>query len=198
MPLPNVATTNVITWIMAQPFFINNQAPNFAVGLSGDTMIISKVGGITLRAGGMAALQAQIQTYPWYVAGTTVVYLAKKFTSDGASNHGEMCVLAAADDLGLVLNRMECTGANCAACFQTLGAYGVPTVNVMAAGSQVGWAHPRGRLAMGTAVNDRWDDQVAELPGYNALATTAARNAFAHQHTMRTLSMPQGDWEQII
>jgi hypothetical protein len=197
--LPVAAATDVIGWITVQPFFTQAQQTNYAVGLTtGDNMIISKVGGVTLQTNGMAALQAQLQTYPWYVAQQPQVHLAKKYTSGGVSNHGEMCVLAAADALADPLGHILCTGDNCPACADTLAAYGVATGNVTSGGTQTGWSHPRGRLAMGSSLGASWAQQMAELAAYNALGTPATRSAFGHLHTQRTSTDPHGDSQRIL
>lgn len=188
---------DVINWIVQQQFYRNNQQTNYTVGITaGSKLIISKVGGVTSRTAAMGTLATEIKSRRWWpqIKG---VYLASTFGGDGGSNHGEMCVLAAADALGDRLVDMRCTGDNCQACAIMLRHAGVHSMNNTAIGAQSGWIHPTGRMALGSQIdNHTWDEQLAELQAFNRLAPSA-RAGFAYKYTRQTGYDPQGGYEPI-
>jgi len=191
-PMNNAVVDDLIKWIKKQEFYLKGQQPNYAVGLTANgNLIISKVGGLTDRTGGMDDLQTEIQQTQWFSDNAPTVYLAKKYGGDGNSNHGEMCVLAAADALGEQLTYIKCTGDNCPACFAMLASAGVATGNAQATGTQAGWVHPRGRMALGTGLTSSWSDQIKELNAYNQL-TAGEQKKFVHKHTQPGSVTPQG------
>jgi hypothetical protein len=196
-PATNATMINfVINWIMQQPFFLNNQQPNYAVGVTNHhKMIVSKVGGVTSKTLAMGAMVTAIKTQHWWTQ-IEGVYLAGTFGGDGNSNHGEMCVLAAADLVGEQIVDMRCTGDNCQACAIVLAGAGVHTMNNTAIGPQQGWVHPRGRMTLGSQLNNNWNGQLAELQAFDQLAP-AARAGFAHNLTQRAGRDPQGKIEDV-
>lgn len=195
-PLNPPIANEVLDWIKAQPFYQGAQALNYAVGLTrGSKLIISKVGGVTSATAAMAGLDTMLRSKPWWTS-LEGVYLGKKFGGDGNSNHGEMCVLAAADAMEDPLIWMKCTGDNCPACYAMLADAGVHSMNDSATGSQSGWIHPRGPMALGSQLNNDWKGQIAELKSYNALQP-AARAGFGFRLTQKLTTVPAGAYEML-
>jgi hypothetical protein len=194
----NAAMINhVLNWIFQQPFYTNaNQQPNYTVGITENrAMIISKAGGVTSRTNGMNALADEVKNQHWW-PDLEGVYFAQPFDPEG-SNHGEMCVLAAADAMGERLVDIRCTGDNCSACATVLADAGVNSMNNTAPGTQTGWRHPRGRLTLGTQnANYTWQQQIAELHTFNRL-TPAQRMNFRHVYTSSTFRDPKGKYELV-
>jgi hypothetical protein len=197
LPATNAAMINhVVNWIAQQPFYLDNQQPNYAVGITDNhKMIVSKVGGVTSKTASMAALVNEIKNQHWWTQ-IEGVYLAGTFGGDGNSNHGEMCVLAAADLIGEQIVDMRCTGDNCPACAIMLAHAGVHSLNNTASGAQQGWVHPRGRMTLGSQLNNNWSGQLAELQAFNQL-TPAARADFVYNRTQRAGRDPQGKIEDV-
>jgi len=188
---------DVITWIKKQDFYTRNQQPNYAVAITGGgRMIISKVGGVTSKTSGMGDLAGYIQSKDWWTE-LEGLYFGKTFGGDGGSNHGEMCVLAAADAMGEKIAEMKCTGDNCPACFEMLKHAGVKTLNKSATGSQSGWIHPRGRMALGSQLNSDWKGQIEELKAFNKLSA-AAQEDFDYTLTRATGYDPAGSYEEYV
>lgn len=188
---------DVVDWIKQQDFFLNSQALNYAVGITtSDNMIISKVAGVTTKTSGMSDLIAQIKKQDWWSTQIKGLYLAGTFGGDGGSNHGEMCVLAAADELGEELAEMGCTGDNCPACATMLSDAAVTTRNETAKGSQSGWIHPRGRMALGSQLNRDWAGQIDELKAFNKLDEDD-RDDFKHKLTQRAGRDPKGKFQKV-
>lgn len=197
-PMNNAVVDDLIEWIEEQDFYLKGQQPNYAVGLTASgNLIISKVGGVTEKTTGMLDLQKEVSESQWFSDNAPTVYLAQKYGGDGNSNHGEMCVLAAADALGEQLVYIKCTGDNCPACFAMLASAGVATGNAQATGTQSGWVHPRGRMNLGTQLPSRWTDQIQELNAYNQL-TPDQRRKFVHKHTQPGSVTPQGATTVLI
>ncbi len=196
--LPVSAAEDVISWIERQPFSHKGQHRNYTVGLTDDgNMIISKENGITEDAEGMRELREMIGTTDWYHLYEPTVYLAQFFNGDGGGNHGEMCVLAAADRLRETLKYVLCSGDNCLACYGTMSAYEVESGNDPSARPQQSWMHPRGRLMMGTGLTAPWPDQLAELGRYNA-CDAAGRATFAYKDTKRCSTRAEGQFQVFL
>lgn len=197
--LTDAHADDIIDWIKQQDFFTRAQAPNYTVGITADTIIISKVGGVTSATGGMSDLKDYIKSQTWYPLAKNRVYLARKFsTAVDTSNHGEMCVLAAALDLGKQLTYLKCSAKNCKACARTLSDYDVPTGNDTSSDTQTGWVHPVGAMACGTAYNTDWSGQITELHRYNEwLADDEDEDAFTHSLTKELTTSPQGKHEKF-
>ncbi len=195
-PLPTVNANNLITWITKQEFYTKGQQTNYSVAITADnSLIISKVGGVTSATTGMDTLIQHIQNQNWYNVVQGRVYFAKKYGGGGNSNHSEMCCMATADSLDEKLVYIKCTGDNCPACAEMLAHDRVTTGNSTATGTQSGWVHPRGRLAMGTQLGS-WEEQLAELREFNA--TDKAKWArFEHSKTQKLSSDPEGKYELV-
>ncbi|KNE82460.1 MULTISPECIES: hypothetical protein [Streptomyces] len=172
----------------------SGQEVNWTVAITEEhTMIISKVGGVTSQTRGMALLCQSIKEQPWR-ASLKGVYLAKTFTADGVSNHAEMCILAAADSLGQRVEHMKCASDNCEACAHMLQYAKVNTMNG-AGGAAMGWIHPRGCMALGTTLNDYWNEQIKELDRFNEAGEPGD---FKHTFTQHQGSEPQGGYEDLL
>ena len=173
---PTVVADGIVAWIKKQTFFTKGQATNYAVAVAGDALIISKVGGVTKATQGMDSLKSHIESEPACKGFTA--YLARSYnTAITGSNHGEMCVLAGAKVLGKTVTYMKCTGENCEACSVVLTANNVVSGNGVAAGEQIGWAHPLGRLALGTQ-RGKWSTQIDELKAYNRALAAGKEDDF--------------------
>lgn len=146
------------------------QQENYTVGLTeGRALVISKAGGVTAETAGMDELRDAITRAEWWTTGfIRHVYLAQTFGAGGASNHGEMCVLAACKALRDPLALIECAGQNCSACFAMVEDV---TLNEESELPQQGWVHPCAPIAMGTQRPGSWRAQVASLRIYNERGT---------------------------
>lgn len=199
-PQKLLTTANVdalVTWIKNQSFFTEHQALNYAVGLTNvNNLIISKVGGVTTQTQATNLIAKWIKLQEWYLGHQDKVYLAKKFsTVVDSSNHGETCVLAGARARSENVVYLKCTGDNCEACAVMLAGI---SGNVTAAGTQTGWVHPFGPMALGTQLNKDWKGQINELKSYNTwLAEKKDPKTFAFHLTLKLSLPPEGSCEKL-
>jgi hypothetical protein len=140
---------------------------NYCVALLGDgDLIISKVNGVTGAAGGMEALKSHIRLKK--IEKGRSIYLAQKYNNALGSNHAEMCIVAAAKEMGKTVDEMGCTGPNCPYCAAMLEHEKIDSRNAGQDGkAQQGWAHPTEPVFWGSQVKDvPVDLQVADLKAY--------------------------------
>lgn len=177
-----VAATGMVQWLKQKGY---GGATNYTVAvLANDDLVISKVGGVTAKTKAIATMKGEIETKGYHKG--RKIYLAQKFSKDGASNHAEMCILAAAFDLGV--NYMLCTGPHCPFCAETMKAYKVELGNGTGGKGQVGWSHPFHRLFYGTQTSGKEEDKLAELKSVHEGKTTVK----AAKLTGAVMSDPKG------
>jgi len=181
---------DVLTWLATNAD--GSQEVNWSVAITSlSSMIISKAGGVTSKTAKMSELAAYIEKRAWHSC-ISGVYLAQKFSRDGASNHAEMCILAAADALKEEIELMGCASDNCEACAVMLEHAEVPSMNGRG-GEQSGWSHPRERLVLGKQRGASWAEQMAELKEVNGKGLSNVKLEYAGSAT----SDPQGRYEEI-
>lgn len=138
---------------------------NYTVAVCNGLIYISKVGGVTADTELMGGLREHIKESG--IDQRFQIYLCKSYVPSQASNHAEMCVVAALGPANLNnFTFFECTSPSCAYCAVFLGHYGVP--NDSPAGdpaSQTGWIHPFRPVAFGTQLGPE-APQVQELKSY--------------------------------
>ncbi|MFD7747772.1 hypothetical protein ACFV2V_24135 [Streptomyces sp. NPDC059698] len=172
------------------------QEANWTVAITVEgAMIVSKVGGVTSGTSNVPALSLWIQDQAWW-PDLSGLYLAKKFTKDGVSNHAEMCILAAVDSLEMSVAKMGCASDNCEACGHVLIWDGTDSLNDMSTSPQQGWVHPRGRMGLGLQVNDQWAKQILELDKFNDQGP-ANYQQFEFKWTKELQSDPKGQFEYL-
>jgi len=141
---------------------------NYTVAAFGNkSLIISKVGGIGGEAEGKEMSLLKKEIVDQGITENWKIYTAQKFWSEGASNHAETCILAAARKNKI--NYLKCTNPNCAYCAETLEAYNINTGKVKGkAKVQKGWSHPFYPVYYGSAVStSKEPEQVEELKKFN-------------------------------
>jgi hypothetical protein len=164
------AADAIIQWLNGNGY---GGATNYTAGvLNNDDLMISKVGGVTARTGAIAQLGIEIQARGYHTGRR--IYLAQKFTNDSASNHAEMCILAAAAARGQTVQYMKCTGDHCPYCAETMSANRVTLGNPISPKSQQGWAHPFHRLFYGTQTSGTQQAKLLELRAVHNGNITAA------------------------
>ncbi|MBT2226105.1 hypothetical protein [Nonomuraea sp. NEAU-A123] len=164
----NAAADLLVEWL-AKTF---RKASNYTVAVTtGGDLVVSKVGGLSVGSrskltGPGQKILDHVKDNPDYKAYN--VYLAGKFTNDTASNHAEMCILAACKRGGVAY--IKCTSPNCAYCKATIAAYGITNGNAKGKGkSQIGWCHPYLQVNYGTARGTDVDAQLEELAKVSAM-----------------------------
>ncbi|MER6633475.1 hypothetical protein ABT301_35565 [Streptomyces sp. NPDC000987] len=173
------------------------QEVNWTVAITNtNEMIISKVGGVTSARRGMQDLAHWMAAQEWQ-AELDGVCLAKKFTRDAASNHAEMCILAAARSMGMNpevdVDLMGCPSLHCEACANTLDYANVTTLDGARTGSQQGWCHPYAPMAIGLQYGD-WAPQLEELDRFNE---AGAPDGFPFEYARQLTYQPAGDFEPL-
>ncbi|WP_152627564.1 hypothetical protein [Streptacidiphilus melanogenes] len=147
---------------------VEDASENWTVAITdASSMIISRANGVTWGVAGMRKAGREIMQ----MHGRTLtggIYIANKFTK-GASNHSEMCILAAAERLGERVTDLECGAQNCGACGSVIQAKGITNTSPAGSGrSQTGWSHPYVAVFIGTQKSDEamrlgWWEQVELL-----------------------------------
>lgn len=178
------AADAIVNWLNAQGL---GGASNYTVGVMTGTgnLVLGKPNGLAKapKSKDMLALQKQIVAAGWNVGRS--IYTAQKFTGDGASNHSEMCVIAAAGAGNL--SYIICTASNCPFCAAQIAHHNIPNGNAGLGKDQMAWVHPTEPIAYGQS-SGKLAAQLAELAAINA-GTLAARNAV---EGVKLHSNPQG------
>ncbi|MEU4231922.1 hypothetical protein AB0F17_47150 [Nonomuraea sp. NPDC026600] len=146
------AANSLVEWLTET--FDKDSNYTVAVTTAGD-LVVSKVKGLSVGTGSKPTGPGQKILN--HVKGNSDykdynVYVAGKFTNDAASNHAEMCILAACGKGEVAY--IKCTSPNCAYCKTTIEAYDITNGNDESEGegkSQIGWCHPYLRVSYGTA-----------------------------------------------
>ncbi|MEU7863798.1 hypothetical protein [Nonomuraea sp. NPDC049141] len=163
------AADSLVEWL-SKTF---KKASNYTVAVTtGGDLVVSKVGGLSV--GPRSKTNGPGQKIRNYVKGNSAykdynVYVAGPFTDDVASNHAEMCILAACGKGGV--DYIKCTSPNCAYCKKTIAAYKIDNGNPKneVGKSQIGWCHPYLPVNYGTAVGNDVKAQLKELAEVSAL-----------------------------
>jgi len=135
---------------------------NYSVGvLSNGDLIISKVNGVTAATAAIENIRATIERTG--LANGRRIYLAQSFNTSVGSNHAEMCIIAAAKEIGANLEIIYCTGPHCGFCSAMMDTTRVDKGNQAGNDHQMGWAHPLVPLSYGQQVNPDTESQLAEL-----------------------------------
>jgi hypothetical protein len=136
---------------------------NYCVAeLDNGDLIISKVNGLAAGGGKMPALEEYIRSKRIEVGRD--IHLAQAYNTSVGSNHAEMCIYAAAKQLGNDIVVIKCTGANCPYCAAVLEHDKIPSLNAGEKGRyQQGWAHPTLAISWGTQGKGTLEEQVEDL-----------------------------------
>jgi hypothetical protein len=161
-----VAAKGIIEWLRKNG---HGGAQNYSVGVTDDDdLIISRVGGMTSKAArSITAKDDDPTTLEDYIKSQGYdtgrsISLARKFNAGvPASNHAEMCIMAAAGKGRIKF--MDCTGPHCAFCSALMKNDGVEPGNETGGPHQTGWVHPFERVGYGNQLATKVQDQVAEL-----------------------------------
>ena len=181
-----VAANAIIAWLKDHKY---DKETNYTIGvLNNDDLMISKVGGATAGIAAILALKGEILDQGYNVGRN--IYLANKFVPQAASNHSEMCILAAAHARNQRVLYIKCTGPHCPFCAETMRYYKVQQGNDVGTVSQKGWAHPFLRLFYGTQVTNGGNQQawVRELRQVH----DALPQRIAVKYSGTVLSEPKG------
>jgi hypothetical protein len=153
------AVQTLVAWISGQSW--KGQSNFTAAVCNGNDLVISAVGGIPGSSKPAQTIRAYLEQNGMHAG--REVYWAQPFSrKDGpASNHAEMCILAACQ----TVNYIKCVAPNCALCKATLKYFEVESGNEVGAGrSQMGWRHPFLPVSFGTQVGSQ---NLGELEKYN-------------------------------
>ncbi|TQS27016.1 hypothetical protein [Microbispora sp. KK1-11] len=163
-PTATEVAKTLVGWIRDQTWSGVN---NYTVAVYRDNdLIISRVKGIPgLESQGAQEIVRYIQAQRMNLG--RAIYFATAFTSgDGAaSNHAEMCILAAVGAGNLSdITFMLCSAANCKYCKMLLAKFKINNGNATGPDgkSQQGWYHPFVPLRFGTQMGTE-ADQLKEL-----------------------------------
>ncbi|WP_430424695.1 DUF4157 domain-containing protein [Phenylobacterium sp.] len=156
-------TTDIVRWLSDND--PGTQKSNFSVGRTERGIyIVSKVGGLGLRAGISTDLAARFPDVE--------IYLAPSYGGGGAASgsHGEMCVVAGANAATGRLQKVICTHPNCELCVVQLDHLGIGggSIRAGAPGNQQTWVHPTEAAQFGTQFGASMPEVVAALRAFNA------------------------------
>lgn len=138
---------------------------NYSIGVcSNGDLIITKVNGATSADKGIADLGKKNEMIAFRKGRS--IYLAQKFNTQVGSNHAEMCILAAAEKLGLTVTKIYCTGPHCAFCAAMMKTVHADLGTSAKSEDQMGWAHPFSNVFYGqqsTTTKEELKSQLTEL-----------------------------------